>query len=53
MSISTDELQQIILQLHRESQKVGLQMNTKKTMVLFNNYKLDHEIEIDDMIECV
>ena len=34
-----DELQQMILQLHRESQKVGLKMNIKKTKVMFNNFR--------------
>ena len=54
MSESTDQLQQLILQLYKESQKVGLKMNMKKTKVMFNNYILDHEIEIDDEgIECV
>ena len=41
MSESTDELQQIILQLHRESQKVKLKMNMKKTKMMFNNYILE------------
>ena len=31
MSESTDEQQQMILQLHRENQKVSLKMNMNKT----------------------
>ena len=54
MSKSTDELQQIILQLHRESQKVCLKMNMKKTKMMFNNYIQHYEIKIlDEVIECV
>ena len=53
MSESTDELQQIILQLQRESQKVGLKMNMKKTKLIFNNYISENKIEIDEVIECV
>ena len=54
MSELKDELQQMILQLHRESQKVGLKMNMKKTKVMFNNYILDHEVEIhDEVTDCV
>ena len=37
----------MILQLHKESQKVGLEMHMKKTKVIFNNYILHYEIEID------
>ena len=38
MSKLTDKLQQIILQLHRESKKrVGLKLNMKKTKEMFNN----------------
>ena len=44
LSESTYELQQMILQLHKESQKVGLKMNKKKIKVVFNNYILDHKI---------
>ena len=44
----------MILQLHRESHKVCLKMNMNKTKVMFNNYILCYEIEIDDeVIECV
>ena len=43
MSELIDELQQMILQLHRESQKVVLKMNIKKTKEMFNNYIQDHE----------
>ena len=50
MSELTDELQQMILQLHRESHKVGLKTNMKKTKVMFNNYILDLKIKIDDEI---
>ena len=53
MSISTNKLQQMILQLHIESQKVGLKMNMKKIKVI-TNYILDHKTEIDDeVIECI
>ena len=41
----------MILQLHRESQKVGLKM--KKTKVMFNSYILDHEILIHAVTDCV
>ena len=34
MSECTDELQQMIMQLHRKIQKVGLKMNMKKTKVM-------------------
>ena len=44
MNESTDGLKQIILQLHRGSQKVGLKMNMKITKVVFNNFIQDHEI---------
>ena len=54
MSESKDKLQQMILQLQRESQKVSLKMNMKKTKVMFNNYILDHEIRIHDEVKkCV
>ena len=35
--------------------KVGLQMNMKKTKVIFNNYIPNHEIEIKDevVVGCV
>ena len=36
---STDEIQKI-LQLYRESQKMGLEMNMKKTKIMFNSYEL-------------
>ena len=49
MSDSTNELQQMILQLHKESQKVGLKVNK----VMFNNYILDHEVEIHEVKECL
>ena len=52
MSKSTDELQHIMLQLDRGSQKVSLKMNMKKTKVMINNYILDHEID-DEVIESV
>ena len=45
MNESTDELQQMILLLHRETQKVGLKMNMKNIKVMINNYLLDHEIK--------
>ena len=45
-----DELQQMILQLHKESQKIGLKMNMKKTKVMFNNYIPNHVIKVDDEI---
>ena len=54
MNESTDELQQMILQLHRQGQNVGLKMNMKKIWMMLNNYLLSHEIKIDDeVIECV
>ena len=54
MSDSIDELQQMILQLHKESQRVGLKIYMKKTKVIFNNYIQDHTIILDDeVIECV
>ena len=53
MSKSAEELQQMILQLHRESQKVGLKINMEKTKVMFKNYIQDHEIKIHELIECV
>ena len=54
MSESTNELQQMILQLQRESQKVDLKIFKKKTKVKFNNYIQDHEIKVDDeAIECI
>ena len=54
MSESADELQQMISQLHKESQKIGLKMNMKKTKVMFNNYIPNHVIKVDDvMIERV
>ena len=40
MNETTDELKQMILQIHRESQKVDLKINIKKTKVMFNNYIL-------------
>ena len=46
MSESTDEMQQMFLQLHRESQKVDSKMNMKKTTVRCNNFIPDHEIKI-------
>ena len=54
MSKSTDELERMILQLHRESQKVGLKMFMKKTKMMFNNCLLNSELEIyDEVIEYV
>ena len=50
MSESTDELWQMILQLRRKSQNVGLKMNMKKTKAMLNNYILDHEIKIHDKV---
>ena len=50
MSELTDEPQQMILQLHRESQKVSLKMIRKKNLLMFHNYILDHEIKIDDEV---
>ena len=46
MSESTDKLQQVILQLHKESQKMSLKMNMKKIKMMFNYYIQGHEIEI-------
>ena len=52
MSESKDELQQMIMQLHRENQKICLKMNMKKTKV-FKNDLLNHEIKKhDEVIEC-
>ena len=48
MSESTDELQQMILHLHRESQKMVLKLIMKKNMMMFNIRH--HEIEIYDEI---
>ena len=53
MSEMTDELQQMILQLYRKSQKVGLKVNMKKTKLMFIDYIPD-QIHVDDeVIECV
>ena len=38
----------MILQLHIESQKVGLKMNNGKRKVIINNYPINHEIKVDD-----
>ena len=44
----------MILQFHRESQNMGLNMTMKKTKVMFNNYTLDYEIQINyEVIEWV
>ena len=40
------QLELMILQLHRESQKVYLKMNIKNTKVMFNNNILDHECKM-------
>ena len=48
------QLKQMILQVHRERQKVGLEINMKKTKVMFNNYILDHDIRMyNQVIKCV
>ena len=53
MSKSTDKLQQMILELHKNSQKVRLKMIMKESMVIFKNYILHHEIRIDnEVLEC-
>ena len=53
MNESPYKLQHMILQLDRQSQKLGLKINLKKTKMVFNNYILDHGITIDEVIEFV
>ena len=51
MSESTGELPQMIMQLHRESQKVSLKMNIKKTKVMFSNNMRYHKLIIDNEVD--
>ena len=41
-----EELQQMIEELHRESRRVGLSMNMKKTKVMFNDHAQKQQINI-------
>ena len=36
-----------IIKLYRESQKVSLKIDIKKTKIIFNNYIPDYDIKID------
>ena len=47
-SDSGEELQQMMAELNRESLKVGLKMNRKKTKVMFNSFIQPQQIKIDD-----
>ena len=47
---STDELQQMILQLHVENKKISLKMNVKIIKVKFNNYIPNYEIKVNNEV---
>ena len=49
-SDSANQLQQMVNELNRESLKVGLKMNKKKTKVMFNSLVQEERIEIQDEV---
>ena len=48
-----EELDEMLNELNKESNKIGLRINMKKTKVMFNSYAKVKQIKVNDDIETI